>query len=106
MRLIAVWFFLVAFFGCSGANAGGEVGRDIVSGVVCNVVKHASGTVAQAIATLVLIITGYSFFVGKVSIGMLFIVAAGIMFVFGAPTILGWIIGSEFKCKENTAIVK
>ena len=57
------------------ANAKDEVGDDIVSGVVCNVVKHASGAVAQAIATLVLIITGYSFFVGKVSIGMLFIVA-------------------------------
>ena len=54
MRLIAVWFFLVAFFGCSGANAKDEVGDDIVSGVVCNVVKHASGAVAQAIATLVL----------------------------------------------------
>lgn len=46
MRLIAVWFFLVAFFGCSGANAKDEVGDDIVSGVVCNVVKHASGAVA------------------------------------------------------------
>ena len=68
--------------------------------VVCNIVTQASGPVAQAIATLVIIITGYSFFVGKVSIGMLFIVAAGVMFVFGAQTILGWIIGdSNFKCK-------
>ena len=36
------------------SNAKDEVGDDIVSGVVCNVVKHASGAVAQAIATLVL----------------------------------------------------
>ena len=68
--------------------------------VVCNIVKQASGPVAQAIATLVIVITGYSFFVGKVSIGMIFIVAAGVMFVFGAQTILGWIIGDDkFECK-------
>ena len=52
------------------SNAKDEVGDDIVSGVVCNVVKHASGAVAQAIATLVLIITGYSFLI-KVGIALL-----------------------------------
>lgn len=68
--------------------------------VIYNIANQASGKLAQGIATLVIIITGYSFFVGKVSIGMLFIVAGGVMFVFGAQTILGWIIGdSDFKCK-------
>ncbi|WP_448605752.1 TrbC/VirB2 family protein [Neorickettsia risticii] len=70
----------------------------IVSRVICNIVTQLSGPISQAIATLVIIITGYSFFVGKVSIGMLFIVAAGIMFVFGAQTIMGWILGTDYKC--------
>ncbi|WP_231861854.1 TrbC/VirB2 family protein [Neorickettsia sp. 179522] len=69
-----------------------------VSRVICNIVTQLSGPISQAIATLVIIITGYSFFVGKVSIGMLFIVAAGMMFVFGAQTIMGWILGTEYKC--------
>ena len=92
-------------FNSGSAKAENEVGKDIVSGVVCNIVNQASGPVAQAIATLVIIITGYSFFVGKVSIGMLFIVAAGIMFVFGAQTILRWITGESFKCNKNDKII-
>ena len=92
-------------FNSGSAKAENEVGKDIVSGVVCNIVNQASGPVAQAIATLVIIITGYSFFVGKVSIGMLFIVAAGIMFVFGAQTILGWITGESFKCNKNEKMI-
>jgi len=98
--------FLLVFFCCDSALANKDAGDDIVSGVICNIVTQASGPVAQAIATLVIIITGYSFFVGKVSIGMLFIVAAGIMFVFGAQTILGWITGDDFECKENKSIIK
>ena len=71
---------------------------DIASRVICNIILQLSGPVSQAIATLVIIITGYSFFVGKVSIGMLFVVAAGIMFVFGAQTIMGWILGTKLQC--------
>ncbi|ABD45683.1 TrbC/VirB2 family protein [Neorickettsia sennetsu] len=84
----------------AGAQAASGTG-DVVSGVICNIVTQLSGPISQAIATLVIIITGYSFFVGKVSIGMLFIVAAGIMFVFGAQTIMGWILGDgkAYECK-------
>jgi type IV secretion system protein VirB2 len=72
------------------------------SSIACNVVKQLTGAISQAIATLVIIITGYSFFIGKVSIGMLFIVAAGVMFVFGAPTILNWAIGANAQlCKTQ-----
>ncbi|ACT69708.1 type IV secretion system protein VirB2 [Neorickettsia risticii str. Illinois] len=78
---------------------------DVVSSVICNIVTQLSGPISQAIATLVIIITGYSFFVGKVSIGMLFIVAAGIMFVFGAQTIMGWILGQRaYECKGGSIV--
>lgn len=90
----------------AGGPAGGpeqtqreDANSDLASKVICNIVKALSGPISQAIATLIIIITGYSFFVGKVSIGMLLIVAAGIMFVFGAQTILGWILGAEMTCE-------
>lgn len=76
-----------------------KLGDDTVSRVICNIVLTLNGPISQAIATLVIIITGYSFFVGKVSIGMLFIVAAGIMMVFGAQSILGLILGKTIECK-------
>ncbi|AHX11662.1 trbC/VIRB2 family protein [Neorickettsia helminthoeca str. Oregon] len=84
-------------FGVQFVDAAAVPNNDnVVSRVICNIVKQLSGPISQAIATLVIIITGYSFFVGKVSIGMLFIVAAGIMFVFGAQTIMGWILGLDY----------
>lgn len=104
--------FLFLCLCCSYANADSTTdsstagGADIVSGVVCNIVLTLSGPISQAIATLVIIITGYSFFVGKVSIGMLFIVSAGIMFVFGAQTIIGWVLGKNFECVRSTVISK
>ncbi|QHD65413.1 TrbC/VirB2 family protein [Neorickettsia findlayensis] len=87
------------------AQKSGSGGSDVVSSVICNIVTQLSGPISQAIATLVIIITGYSFFVGKVSIGMLFIVAAGMMFVFGAQTIMGWILGQKaYQCKGGSVL--
>lgn len=71
--------------------------------VICNIVLALSGPISQGIATLVIIITGYSFFVGKVSIGMLFIVSGGIILVFGSQTIFGWALGTRYVCVESTA---
>ena len=106
-RFILFFFFMFLIAEANCASASNEGDNNVVSGVICNIVRQASGPVAQAIATLVIIITGYSFFVGKVSIGMLFIVAAGIMFVFGAQTILSWIVGSgqDFCGKDQKAII-
>jgi type IV secretion system protein VirB2 len=74
--------------------------EDIATKVICNVVKTLTGPISQGVATLVIIITGYSFFVGKVSIGMLFVVTGGIMFVFGAETIMGWVFGVDnYQCR-------
>jgi type IV secretion system protein VirB2 len=86
------------------ARADPDANSDIASKVICNIVTALSGPISQAIATLIIIITGYSFFVGKVSIGMLLIVAAGIMFVFGAQTIMGWILGTEMQCTPGSVI--
>ncbi|ABD46054.1 TrbC/VirB2 family protein [Neorickettsia sennetsu] len=101
MKRTFLWcFMLCCMFTLVSPVAAAEQTKDdsIVSRVICNIVTQLSGPISQAIATLVIIITGYSFFVGKVSIGMLFIVAAGIMFVFGAQTIMGWILGTDYKC--------
>ncbi|AHX11661.1 trbC/VIRB2 family protein [Neorickettsia helminthoeca str. Oregon] len=96
-----VFFCFGAQFACADEPTGDD---SIVSYVICNIVKQLSGPISQAIATLVIIITGYSFFVGKVSIGMLFIVAAGIMFVFGAQTIMGWILGFDYQCTSGKVV--
>ena len=69
------------------------MGENIITNIMCNVFNIISGPVAQGIATLVIVITGYSFFMGKVSSTMLFIIAAGIMMVFGAETLVGWLTG-------------
>jgi type IV secretion system protein VirB2 len=97
LKIIIICLFLVC--NVNSANAV-EMSPDRV---ICNVVQTLSGPISQGIATLVIIITGYSFFVGKVSIGMLMVVAAGIMFVFGAQTIMGFILPGGTDC---TAILQ
>ncbi|UAT42751.1 TrbC/VirB2 family protein [Anaplasmataceae bacterium AB001_6] len=60
----------------------------IISQLFCNVQNIVSGTVAQGVAVLIIAITGYSFFMGKISTSMLFIISGGILLVFGAPAII------------------
>ncbi|KYH12738.1 TrbC/VirB2 family protein [Neorickettsia sp. 179522] len=110
MNKIAIFCLMLCcmLFSIQPAEAKKKSGEgDVVSSVICNIVTQLSGPISQAIATLVIIITGYSFFVGKVSIGMLFIVAAGMMFVFGAQTIMGWILGQKaYQCKGGSVLAE
>ncbi|UAT42752.1 TrbC/VirB2 family protein [Anaplasmataceae bacterium AB001_6] len=97
LYIFVFYFGLVAlllFIGSTVLAEDPNMGTDnIIVQIMCNVIRTISGPVAQGIATLVIVITGYSFFMGKVSASMLFIVAGGIMLVFGAETLMSWIMG-------------
>ena len=61
----------------------------IMVDIMCNVINMVTGSIAQAIAIVALVVVGYSFFMGKVSVSMLFVLVSGMLLVFGAPEIIG-----------------
>ena len=77
---------------------------DTISAVMCNITVAVTGPVAQGISTIVIVVTGYSFFVGKVSAGMLFVVAGGVILIFGAETITGWMMGADLAACTKSDI--
>lgn len=103
LMLLGMLFSICTFSYAADTGSGSSgPGNDIASKVICNIAGALSGSIAQSIATLVIIITGYSFFVGKVSIGMLFIITGGIALIFGSQSIMGWVMGkSAFECSKG-----
>ncbi|UAT42750.1 TrbC/VirB2 family protein [Anaplasmataceae bacterium AB001_6] len=91
-RLFLFLFLFLAYYcnvDCALAEAFDEKSADsIIKQLFCNVQNIVSGTVAQGVAVLIIAITGYSFFMGKISTSMLFIISGGILLVFGAPAII------------------
>lgn len=87
--LLTMFFFFNDFLlaAPAAADAVGDA-TDQINKLFCNVTDLISGPVAQGIAILVIVITGYSFFMGKVSSTMLFIISAGMLLVFAAPTLV------------------
>jgi type IV secretory pathway VirB2 component (pilin) len=69
---------------------------------LCNVFQIATGNGGKAFAAFAIISLGIGFFTGKVSWGLMLGVAAGIAAMFGAPTIVSAITGSQaFTCEGD-----
>jgi len=68
---------------------------------ICNVLKIVTGNGGKAFAAFAIISLGIGFFTGKVSWGLMIGIAAGIAAMFGAPSIVAAISGSEsYDCKS------
>lgn len=73
--------------------------NNILVGTMCNVMKLVTGKAGKAFAAFAIISVGIGFFTGKVSWGLMIGVAAGIAAIFGAPSIVAAISGSNaFEC--------
>lgn len=80
----------------SGVSAGGTATNDnAFVTTMCNVLKMVTGNGGKAFAAFAIISLGIGFFTGKVSWGLMLGVAAGIAAMFGAPTIVAAISGTD-----------
>ena len=66
---------------------------------LCNILRVVTGNGGKAFAAFAIISLGIGFFTGKVSWGLMIGIAAGIAAMFGAPTIVAAISGTDaYKC--------
>ena len=69
---------------------------------ICNVLRIVTGNGGKAFAAFAIISLGIGFFTGKVSWGLMIGVACGIAAMFGAPTIVSAISGSDsYRCIDQ-----
>lgn len=101
--VFAFLFFGVNVFAVQ--NYSGHIGLDetqsVMFVVLCNIISLITGSVAQAISAIVIVIMGYSLFIGKVSVAMFFVTGAGIMLVFGAGQIVDMVTGGAMMASLN-----
>ena len=67
---------------------------------LCNVVKVLSGSIAKAIATAAIFATALGFFSGKLQWQTVAVLSVGIITIFSASSLVGWLSGhsSESGC--------
>lgn len=73
--------------------------------MLCNVINYATGNLAKAVATIVLVALGIGFFSGNINWSALVGTAAAIGMVFGAPAIIlkltsGGVSGQSFCARK------
>ncbi len=66
---------------------------DPIGNQLCAVVTAISGTTAKAIAIIALMFVGVGLFMGKVNWGVATATALGIIVLFGAPSLVGFLGG-------------
>jgi type IV secretory pathway VirB2 component (pilin) len=72
---------------------------------ICNALRIITGNGGKAFAAFAIISLGIGFFTGKVSWGLMIGIAAGIAAMFGAPTIVAAISGTDkFDCNYQKNI--
>ena len=69
--------------------------KTVLSKVMCNVFDIVTGTAGKTFAAFAIVSVGIGFFTGKVSWGLMIGVAAGIAAIFGAPSIVSAITGTD-----------
>jgi len=76
-------------------------GNDLAR-VVCNGMELFTGGVGKTFAAFAVISLGIGFFMGKISWGLMVATGMGIAIMFGAPSIVGALLGkSAFECTKS-----
>jgi len=72
-----------------------SVNSNVLTDVMCNVLRIVTGSGGKAFAAFAILSVGIGFFTGKVSWGLMIGVAAGIAAMFGASSIVSAITGQD-----------
>ena len=78
-----------------GSAVSGSADNNNLVTTLCNAMRLVTGNAGKAFAGFAIVSVGIGFFTGKVSWGLMVGVAAGIAAMFGAPTIVSAITGTN-----------
>jgi type IV secretory pathway VirB2 component (pilin) len=89
-------FFCVVLIICtSSTEAFADVSSDPFGSSLCQVVKVLSGSIAKAIATAAIFATALGFFSGKLQWQTVAVLSVGIITIFSASSLVGWLSGDS-----------
>ena len=90
-----LYFFLFVFYIFSGFDACAAANDDPIGTQLCKILTTLEGTTAKVIGAVALSAMGISFFMGKVNWGVMITTSTGVIIIFGAAKIVGFLSGSE-----------
>ena len=100
---ITFFSFVISSFNFSVANAANE---NTIQTNMCNAYEIFNGPLGKTFAVFAIVALGVGFFLGKVSWGTAIAVALGVGAIFGAPALVGVIVGDTdaSNCKTLAGI--
>lgn len=96
--LVLMSVFCLSNFGASAADSSETPGNKDQTGIteiICNVIRQVTGGIGKAISILILISMAIGLFLGKITWGLAIAVMVGMGLLFGAPTLVDVIAGSQ-----------
>lgn len=100
-RVLLFFCFLAVVFGisdevlASSSGTGSSAGGDEIGQRLCVVVKSLSGGIAKAVATIAIIGVAGGLLMGKLQWMTAMTVSVGVIIIFSAGKIVGWVSGSD-----------
>jgi len=103
LLFIGLGFFNDALAQNPVSDVSASVSSNSLTRVMCNALRVVTGSAGKTFAAFAIISVGIGFFTGKVSWGLMIGVAAGIAAMFGAPSIVAAISGTntDMMCNIN-----
>ena len=103
LLFIGLGFFNDALAQNPVSDVTANVSSNSLTRVMCNALRVVTGSAGKTFAAFAIISVGIGFFTGKVSWGLMIGVAAGIAAMFGAPSIVAAISGTntDMMCNIN-----
>jgi type IV secretory pathway VirB2 component (pilin) len=104
--LRSLWFFLITFVIINtyelalAANTADPIGTQL-----CSIINVIQGNTVKAIAIAALISIGIGLFMGKVNWGVALTTAVGVIVLFGAPTLIGFLSGNSSLSSCSTSAI-
>ena len=90
--LVSFWI-LTSYDVALAASSGGSSTPDPIGDQLCNIVKILGSSTSKAIAIIALMSVAIGLFMGKVNWGVALTTAAGVVIMFGAGQIVGFLAG-------------
>ncbi len=110
LHIKVLYFLILSFWMMNGTTAlAGNTGtidqaNDPIGYQLCKVVKVLSGSVAKAVAVVALMSVGIGLFMGKVNWGVALTTATGVVVIFGASSIVGFLGGANADASACSSV--
>ena len=102
ISLLIVTSYEIAF-AANTTSSTGSSNADPIGQQLCSIITVVQGNTAKVIAIAALLSVGIGLFMGKVNMGVALTTALGVVIMFGAPKIVGFLGATSGNCSTSSA---